>query len=73
MTSRKSRCSSFMGRENMEDYNADFLCMLETWHAGVEFSRSAARVLMRASIRSEHFFVATVYQNGGFFRDSVGA
>jgi|SRR6478736_4118845 len=24
---------SFMGRENMEDYNADFLVMLETWEA----------------------------------------
>jgi ParB/RepB/Spo0J family partition protein len=27
----------FMGRENMEDYNADFLCMLETWEAGIKF------------------------------------
>jgi len=27
----------FMGRENMEDYNADFLCMLETWEAGATF------------------------------------
>jgi ParB-like chromosome segregation protein Spo0J len=27
----------FMGRENMEDYNADFLCMLETWEAAVVF------------------------------------
>lgn len=27
----------FMGRENMEDYNADFLCMLETWEAGAKF------------------------------------
>ena len=26
-----------MGRENMEDYNADFLCMLETWEAGLVF------------------------------------
>jgi hypothetical protein len=26
-----------MGRENMEDYNADFLCMLETWEAAVKF------------------------------------
>jgi len=25
----------FMGRENMEDYNADFLTMLETWEAAV--------------------------------------
>jgi len=31
----------FMGRENMEDYNADFLCMLETWEAGVRFFPSA--------------------------------
>lgn len=28
----------FMGRENMEDYNSDFLTMLETWEAAVEFT-----------------------------------
>jgi hypothetical protein len=27
----------FMGRENMEDYNADFLVMLESWEAAVLF------------------------------------
>ena len=27
----------FMGRENLEDYNADFLCMLESWRAGATF------------------------------------
>ena len=27
----------FMGHENLEDYNADFLCMLETWEAGAQF------------------------------------
>ena len=27
----------YMGRENMEDYNADFLTMLETWEAAVGF------------------------------------
>jgi hypothetical protein len=27
----------FMGRENMEDYNADFLTMLETWEAASVF------------------------------------
>lgn len=27
----------FMGRENLEDYNTDFLCMLETWEAAVKF------------------------------------
>jgi len=27
----------FMGRENLEDYNADFLTMLETWEAGIVF------------------------------------
>lgn len=26
----------FMGRENMEDYNSDFLTMLETWEAAVD-------------------------------------
>ena len=29
-----------MGRENMSDYNADFLTMLETWDAAVGFSPS---------------------------------
>lgn len=28
----------FMGRENGEDYNADFLSLLETWEAAVKFS-----------------------------------
>ena len=28
---------AYMGRENLEDYNADFLCMLETWEAGARF------------------------------------
>jgi len=32
----------FMGRENSEDYNADFLVMLETWEAAVSF-RDASR------------------------------
>ena len=31
---------AFMGRENMEDYNADFLTMLETWEAAVDHSPS---------------------------------
>jgi len=30
----------FMGRENMADYNADFLTMLQTWDAAVTFSPS---------------------------------
>ena len=30
----------FMGRENLEDYNADFLTMLQTWDAAVGFSSS---------------------------------
>ena len=33
----------FMGRENMEDYNADFLCMLETWEAAVKFAHRSAQ------------------------------
>lgn len=28
----------YMGRENMEDYNADFLTMLNSWEAAVKFS-----------------------------------
>jgi len=53
----------FMGRENLEDYNADFLCMLETWEAGVKFLARArdqttqpldiAKVLGWISIRGE--------------------
>ena len=27
----------YMGRENLEDYNADFLCMLEAWQAAKAF------------------------------------
>ena len=27
----------FMGRENMEDYNSDFLTMLETWDSAVAY------------------------------------
>lgn len=34
----------FMGRENIEDYNADFLCMLETWEAAVVFMESSGHV-----------------------------
>ena len=26
-----------MGRENMEDYNADFLVMLESWEAAIKY------------------------------------
>ena len=28
---------NYMGRENMEDFNSDFLVMLETWEAGHQF------------------------------------
>ena len=30
----------FMGRENMADYNADFLTMLQTWDAAVQHMES---------------------------------
>jgi len=33
----------FMGRENGEDYNADFLCMLETWEAGAKFIKASTQ------------------------------
>jgi ParB/RepB/Spo0J family partition protein len=33
----------FMGRENLEDYNAEFLTMLETWEAGVKFSSASEK------------------------------
>lgn len=32
----------FMGRENLEDYNAEFLIMLETWEAGIKFDGGRA-------------------------------
>lgn len=31
----------FMGRENMEDYNADFLCQFETWEAAAKYAGGA--------------------------------
>lgn len=33
------RMLGYMGRENMEDYNADFLVMLETWEAAIGFRK----------------------------------
>jgi hypothetical protein len=33
----------FMGRENMEDYRADFLISLETWEAGMQFLQGLSR------------------------------
>jgi ParB/RepB/Spo0J family partition protein len=38
----------FMGRENMEDYNADFLTMLETWEAAVGFLSEDSPVKTKA-------------------------
>ena len=35
----------FMGRENLEDYNADFLVMLETWESASAFARRGAQKL----------------------------
>jgi hypothetical protein len=32
----------FMGRENMSDYNADFLTMLQTWDAAVQHLESGS-------------------------------
>jgi len=44
----------FMGRENMEDYNSDFLTMLETWDAAVDHLTSrdvnGAQVIEIASL-----------------------
>jgi len=34
----------FMGRENGEDYSADFLIMLNTWEAGREFVRARGQI-----------------------------
>jgi hypothetical protein len=33
----------FMGRENLEDYNADFLVMLETWESARAYLSAFAR------------------------------
>jgi len=35
---------AFMGRENMEDYNSDFLTMLETWEAAWEWAGTSVEV-----------------------------
>jgi hypothetical protein len=40
----------FMGRENGEDYSADFLVMLNTWEAGVKFSGSVRKNLKAVDI-----------------------
>jgi hypothetical protein len=40
----------FMGRENLEDYNADFLTMLETWEAAIKFSPGPAKKLQPVEI-----------------------
>jgi len=32
----------YLGRENLEDYGADFLVMLESWKAAVKFRRARA-------------------------------
>ena len=37
----------FMGRENGEDYNADFTVMLETWEATVEYAKAHENVFPR--------------------------
>ena len=38
---RRTNMLGYMGRENMEDYNANFMVMLETWEAALKFSRVA--------------------------------
>jgi len=35
----------FLGRENLEDYNADFLVMLETWEAATEYCGAPGRAV----------------------------
>jgi ParB/RepB/Spo0J family partition protein len=39
----------FLGRENLEDYNADFLVMLETWEAASEYCGARARAVNKSS------------------------
>jgi hypothetical protein len=36
-----------MGRENMEDYNADFLVMLESWEAAMKLPAARRRKTSR--------------------------
>ena len=42
----------FMGRENLEDYNADFLIMLESWDAAKEFLRLGGEKIQPLDIAS---------------------
>jgi hypothetical protein len=42
----------FMGRENLEDYNADFLTMLETWEAAVTFGPALGKKSQQIDIAS---------------------
>ncbi len=40
----------FMGRENMEDFNSDFLAMLNTWEAAVKFGDPGRQKLQAVDI-----------------------
>jgi hypothetical protein len=40
----------FMGRENGEDYNADFNCMLETWEAAITYLKRLGAKLDRLTV-----------------------
>ena len=46
----------FMGRENGEDYNSDFLCLLETWEAAASYLATIfAQINQPPDINRENF------------------
>ena len=51
----------FMGRENMEDYNADFLTMLETWEAAVGHNLTSRDVKSANPIEIAQFSNRSLY------------
>ncbi len=55
----------FMGRENMDDYNADFLTMLETWDAAVEYIMTSRDVTEVQPIEVTRLLGWTQDRSGG--------
>lgn len=56
---------AFMGRENMEDYNADFLTMLETWEAAVDHGVTSRDVSEQQVIEVARLLGWTQARTGG--------
>lgn len=51
----------FMGRENMEDYNSDFLIMLSTWESGVKYVEESIRDVQE--VKSESRMKSTDFKS----------